>query len=97
MESQGDQSHKVLITVPKRNFRKAIDRNLLKRRIRESFRLNKYRLSHFENGFLLIAYIYTGKVIADYSEIDNKLIKTLLRLNSSTENTSSDENIQKGL
>ena len=33
----------VLITVPKRNFKKAVDRNRIKRQIREIYRLNKWK------------------------------------------------------
>jgi ribonuclease P protein component len=76
-----DQNHKVLITIPKRVFRKAATRNLLKRRIREAYRLNKHLLD-IRGFYLLIGYIYIGKDVADYKLMEDKLRESLLRLNS---------------
>lgn len=70
--------HQVLISVSKRNFRKAADRNLLKRRIREAYRLNKDRIAASEK--LLIAYIYNAKEILTFAQIQERLIKTFNRL-----------------
>jgi len=39
--SEGVYPVRVLITVPKRHFKKAVDRNLMRRRIREAWRKNK--------------------------------------------------------
>lgn len=41
---EGQPPAQVLISVPKRRFRHAVDRNRVKRQIREAFRLNKHLL-----------------------------------------------------
>ena len=69
--------HQVLISVSKKNFKRAVDRNLVKRRIRESYRLNKNLLP--ESPLLLIAYIYTAKEILTFAQIQERFVKTLNR------------------
>ena len=69
--------HQVMIAVSRRNFKRAVDRNLIKRRIRESFRLNKNLLPAAPK--LLIAYIYTAKEILTFAQIQERLNKTLNR------------------
>jgi ribonuclease P protein component len=67
----GAISHKVLITVPKRNFRRANKRNLLRRRIKEAYRLQKPALSG--PPYLLIAYIYTSKEVLSFKELEETM------------------------
>jgi len=76
---------KVLISVPKKNFNRAVDRNRIKRLMREAYRRNKYLLcpSGHEKSCrhpLLIGLIYTAKVHIDYVEIERKIILILQQL-----------------
>lgn len=70
--------HQVLISVSKKNFKRAVDRNLIKRRIRESYRLNKNLLA--DRNKLLIAYIYSVKEILPSAQIQERLVRTFKRL-----------------
>ena len=73
-----DVPHQILISVPKKHFKRAVDRNLLKRRIREAYRLNK-QLIH-DSDSLSIAFVYISKQILTFHEIQDQLIKALGRL-----------------
>ncbi|MBQ3742985.1 MAG: ribonuclease P protein component [Bacteroidales bacterium] len=62
------------VSVPKRLFKRAVKRNLLKRRVREAFRLNAVRLG--ERRYDIFIY-YVGKEVADYERIDKSLAQIL--------------------
>jgi len=83
-EAEDINYHKVLISVPKKNFKKAVDRNLIKRKIKEIYRINKH-LIYPANPAYNIAIIYTGKQILEFNLMQNKLIRILKRLPFSTE------------
>jgi ribonuclease P protein component len=68
-------THQLLISVSARNFKKSVDRNALKRRIREGYRLHKPTLIAPKK--LLVAYIYTAKEKLTSSVIHEKLIRSL--------------------
>ena len=73
----------VVISVPKRSFKKAVDRNRIKRLIKEAYRKHKSALYDTLNGKQKkIAFIiaYTAKEELPYAEIESKLIITLQRL-----------------
>ncbi len=89
---ENTQPVKVLITVSKRNFKKAADRNKIKRLIREVYRKNKYILYESlkdNNVNINFAIIYTAKQIIPYSELQVKIISMLNRLIIEYEKTTS--------
>jgi len=80
LEKEDLPCSRILISVPKRNFKSAVDRNLLKRRIREAHRKHKLLLDKSSQKKYLIAYIYLARKILDYKIIEEKLIDSLDRL-----------------
>ena len=72
----------VAISVPKRKFKKAVDRNRLKRQIKETYRLSKYNTIQGlkeQNVHLAMIIIYVGKEALPYNAIKKSMYR-LLRL-----------------
>lgn len=75
----------MLITVPKKKLRHAVDRVRMRRLIRESYRLNRHILrEEIENrpeiATLSMAFIYLDKNLSDYATIERKMIKILRKI-----------------
>ena len=69
------------LSVPKRRFKKAVDRNAVRRKIREAYRLNKHRiyaeLAGQEQQYAFMV-LYTGSEMLAYQEIE-KAMQLLIR------------------
>lgn len=71
-------SVEVLFSVPKKNHKRANVRNLLRRRTKEAYRLNKSILHDCGKGATLdMALIYSSKEVVDYKTIENAVRKIL--------------------
>ncbi len=70
------------VSVPKRLIKTAVKRNLIKRRIREAFRLNQSLLSISigDKEQLHLMFIYTDREVVDYEVIEGSIINLLKKI-----------------
>ena len=74
---------RLMVTIPKRSFKKAVDRNQIKRLVKECYRLHKNELVQYLNNHnktLIFGLVYVGETILSYREVERKLILILQRL-----------------
>jgi ribonuclease P protein component len=66
-----------------KNFKKAVDRNRIKRLARENYRLQKHSLQDFikeKKQQLIIFFLYTGKELPEHKMVNEKIGLILQRL-----------------
>ena len=73
--SSSERLGRILISVPKRFFKRAVKRNLLKRRIREAYRVRKI-------AGVDILFQYNSPEIADFATISAEVAAILERVQS---------------
>ena len=79
----GETGLKVVFSVPKRKFKRAVDRNQIKRQLREAYRKYKHQVQKAaDNKNLLVSLflIYLGKDIPQSEIVDDKINLLLNRL-----------------
>ncbi len=76
----------IAFSVSKRNFKRAVKRNLIKRRMREAYRFNKERLLESllipKEEMLSVMIVYVGKEVIPFDKIFSSMQKALDRLKS---------------
>ena len=78
-----EEAIKIMFVVPKRSFRRAHDRNRLRRRMREAYRLSKAEITEhlqLRGSAVSLALLYTSRKEEDYAVIDTAVREILERL-----------------
>lgn len=76
---------RVLVMVSKRKIRTAVERNTVKRRIREAYRLNKHELASFLHIGLDIGILFSHTKAVPFKNVEKALILALRRISSNLE------------
>lgn len=66
------------VSVPKKNFKLAVDRNRIKRLMRETYRLQKEIVYHGVDGSYVFMISYLGREVFSYQDLYIKMQKLLV-------------------
>ena len=87
----GNDVNRFMVSVPKKLFKRAVKRNLLKRRIRECYRKQKHNLT-IEGG-LDVLFMYSTKEILSYEQIYAAVGQIIDKINNSGKPKKSEQDV----
>lgn len=76
-EFEDDTQFKTGVSTSKRNFKKAVDRNHIKRLLREAYRLNKTAYFNNISGSYALMILYISKDGTDFDAVETKMKQLL--------------------
>ncbi|TQD40813.1 ribonuclease P protein component [Haloflavibacter putidus] len=83
LETSEKQTFKTGVSVPKRNFKLAVNRNRIKRLMREVFRKNKYIVYSLGQPYAFM-FIYLGRKEENYQKLEQKMQALLTQFATDT-------------
>ena len=70
----------MMVSVPKRYFKRAVKRNYVKRQVREAYRLNKHILAQTGDKTVSLCFIWTSDRLLPTAEVMKRMANLLTRL-----------------
>jgi len=81
---KSENPFQISVSVSKKHFKRAVDRNYLKRILRETYRLNQYLLKENRGKNYIFMFLYQSEFRLTFKEINLKTIDLFKKFRSTT-------------